>query len=114
MDEADEEEDEQISVNDVPFIASRDFLLKYGKNFDLHLDDAGQVILAALDCLSAARTGQGTDLLLTGTSENRIFREHPVWFSYEKTVPFKSFRRKPLEGNCLFLGRESLESVRSF
>ena len=49
MDEADEEEDEQISVNEVPFIASRDFLLKYGKNFDLHLDDAGQVILAALD-----------------------------------------------------------------
>lgn len=46
MDEADEEEDEQISVNEVPFIASRDFLLKYGKNFDLHLDDAGQVILA--------------------------------------------------------------------
>lgn len=31
MDEADEEEDEQISVNEVPFIASRDFLLKYGK-----------------------------------------------------------------------------------
>lgn len=49
MDEADEEEDEQISVNEVPFIASRDFLLKYGKNFDLHPDDAGQVILAALD-----------------------------------------------------------------
>ena len=49
MDEADEEEDEQISVNEVPFNASRDFLLKYGKNFDLHLDDAGQVILAALD-----------------------------------------------------------------
>ena len=35
--------------NEVPFIASRDFLLKYGKNFDLHLDDAGQVILVALD-----------------------------------------------------------------
>ena len=49
MDEADEEEDEQISVNEVPFIASRDFLLKCGKKFDLHLDDAGQVILAALD-----------------------------------------------------------------
>ena len=49
MDEADEEEDEQIDVKEVPFIASSNFLLKYGKNFDLHLDDASQVILTALD-----------------------------------------------------------------
>jgi len=48
MEEMDEDEDEKISVNGVPFIAERDFLLKYGREFALSFNDDKQVVLTAL------------------------------------------------------------------
>lgn len=49
MEEMDEDEDEKIDVNGVPFIAEDSFLLKYGRNFDLSFNDDKQVVLTALD-----------------------------------------------------------------
>ena len=48
MDEMVEDEDERISVNDVPFVAERDFLLKYGNSFALEFSEQKQVVLTAL------------------------------------------------------------------
>ena len=39
MDEPDEDEDEQIMLNDVPFTADKDFLLKHGTVFSLTFDE---------------------------------------------------------------------------
>ncbi|OIO00909.1 MAG: hypothetical protein AUJ49_08910 [Desulfovibrionaceae bacterium CG1_02_65_16] len=47
MEEADEDEDEQISVGDVPFIAEKDFLLKYGRTYLLAADENQQIVLTS-------------------------------------------------------------------
>ena len=49
MEEMDEDEDTKIEIDGVPFIADESFLLKYGKNFNLSLNDDKQVVLTALD-----------------------------------------------------------------
>lgn len=49
MDEMDEDEDERIEIDGVPFIASELFLLKYGKKFQLSFNKDKQVVLTALD-----------------------------------------------------------------
>ena len=51
MDEMDEDEDEKIVVEDVPFIADNDFLMKYGKAFELSFNEDRQVVLTALNAL---------------------------------------------------------------
>ena len=48
MEEMDEDEDKKIMVKDVPFIAADDFLLKYGKDFELSFNEDRQVVLTAL------------------------------------------------------------------
>jgi len=48
IDEADEDEDVQIEVSDVPFIAEEDFLTKYGKDFSLVFNENKEVVLTAL------------------------------------------------------------------
>lgn len=48
IDEADEDDDLQIEVEDVPFIAEEDFLTKYGKEFSLDFNDKKEVVLTAL------------------------------------------------------------------
>ncbi|HMM38214.1 MAG TPA: ErpA-related iron-sulfur cluster insertion protein [Desulfovibrio sp.] len=47
MEEADEDEDERIDVDGVPFIAEKDFLLKYGKSYTLTFDENKQTVLNA-------------------------------------------------------------------
>jgi len=47
MDEPDEDDDKQIEVNGVPFIAEEDFLDKYGKDFSLTFGENKEVVLAA-------------------------------------------------------------------
>lgn len=48
MDAADEEEDAQIKVHDVPFVAEKDFLLKHGNAFSLSFsEDKGVIVTAA-------------------------------------------------------------------
>ncbi len=47
MDEPDEDEDSQITVDDVDFVAENDFLTKYGKTFFLSFGENGEVILTA-------------------------------------------------------------------
>lgn len=49
MDEMEEDEDEKIVVEDVPFIADNDFLTKYGKAFELSFNEDRQVVLTALN-----------------------------------------------------------------
>lgn len=49
MEEMDEDEDEKIEIDGVPFIADSSFLLKYGKRFDLAFNEDKQVTLTALD-----------------------------------------------------------------
>nr|WP_273525183.1 ErpA-related iron-sulfur cluster insertion protein [Mailhella massiliensis] len=49
MDERDEDEDEKVVVEDVPFIADNDFLMKYGKAFELSFNEDRQVVLTALE-----------------------------------------------------------------
>lgn len=49
MEEMDEDEDEKILVDDVPFIADNDFLTKYGKAYELGFNDEKQVEVRALD-----------------------------------------------------------------
>ncbi|ACS81578.1 conserved hypothetical protein [Maridesulfovibrio salexigens DSM 2638] len=48
IDEADEDDDVQIEVSDVPFIAEEDFLTKYGKDFSLSFSENKEVVLTAL------------------------------------------------------------------
>ena len=45
----DEDEDEKIEINGVPFIAAEDFLTKYGKAFQLSFNEDKQVVLTALE-----------------------------------------------------------------
>ena len=47
MEEMDEDEDEKIVVEDVPFIADRDFLTKYGNAYELSFNEDRQVVLTA-------------------------------------------------------------------
>ena len=49
MDEMDEDEDEKIEVEGIPFIADESFLLKYGKTYDLSFNEDKQVVLTALE-----------------------------------------------------------------
>jgi len=49
MDEMDEDEDAKIEIDGVPFIASEDFLTKYGKAFALSFNEEKQVVLTALE-----------------------------------------------------------------
>lgn len=49
MDEADEDEDEQMLIKDIPFVAERDFLEKYGTSFNLGLDENRQVVLSVAE-----------------------------------------------------------------
>ncbi len=48
MDEVDEDEDEQLDVDGVNFIAENDFLLKYGSAFELTLNENKEVVLTPL------------------------------------------------------------------
>ena len=48
MDEMDEDEDEQIVIKEIPFVAEKDFLLKYGTDFALDFSDKKEVVLTAL------------------------------------------------------------------
>lgn len=48
IDEAEEDEDVQIEISDVPFIAEEDFLAKYGKDFSLVFNENKEVVLTAL------------------------------------------------------------------
>lgn len=49
MDEPDEDEDEQVSIKDIPFVAEKDFLEKYGTAFNLGLDENKQVALSVAE-----------------------------------------------------------------
>ena len=43
----DEDEDEKILIEDVPFIADNDFLTKYGKAYELSYGENKEVVLTA-------------------------------------------------------------------
>ena len=47
MEEMYEDEDEKVVVEDVPFIADKDFLTKYGKAYELSFNEDRQVVLTA-------------------------------------------------------------------
>lgn len=49
MDELEEEQDVQVDVSGVPFIADKDFLVKYGTSFTLAFNDNGEVLLHTVD-----------------------------------------------------------------
>ena len=49
MDEMDEDEDEKIEINGIPFVADDSFLLKYGRSFDISFNNDKQVMLTALE-----------------------------------------------------------------
>ena len=45
MEEMDEDEDEKIEVDGVPFIAEGAFLHKHGRNFELSFNEEKQLVL---------------------------------------------------------------------
>lgn len=47
MEEQDMDEDVRVDVEDVPFIAEKDFLVKYGTVFTLSFNDNNEVLLFA-------------------------------------------------------------------
>ena len=47
MDEPDEDEDEQMDIDGVPFAAEKDFLEKYGTSFTLKYGENKEVVLTA-------------------------------------------------------------------
>lgn len=47
MEEQDKDEDVRVDVEDVPFIAEKDFLVKYGTVFTLSFNDNNEVLLFA-------------------------------------------------------------------
>ncbi|ADP87251.1 hypothetical protein [Nitratidesulfovibrio vulgaris] len=49
MDELDEDEDEQIEVNGVPFSANKDFLVKYGTAYSLTFGENREVVLSPVE-----------------------------------------------------------------
>jgi hypothetical protein len=53
IDEMDEDEDEQISIKNIPFIAEKDFLIKYGTAFELTMNEQKEVVLTPLGTTSA-------------------------------------------------------------
>ncbi|MDD2967717.1 MAG: hypothetical protein PHN64_09635 [Desulfovibrionaceae bacterium] len=53
IDEMDEDEDEQISIKNIPFIAEKDFLMKYGTAFELTMNEHKEVVLTPLGTTSA-------------------------------------------------------------
>jgi hypothetical protein len=48
MDEMNEDEDAHITVSNVPFIAEKDFLLKYGTSYALTMNEQKEVVLTPL------------------------------------------------------------------
>ena len=48
MDEMDEDEDAHITISNVPFIAEKDFLLKYGTSYALTMNEQKEVVLTPL------------------------------------------------------------------
>lgn len=49
MDEPDEDEDVQTTIDDVPFVAEKDFLTKYGTAFSLSYNDNREVVLSPVE-----------------------------------------------------------------
>nr|WP_239057737.1 hypothetical protein [Pseudodesulfovibrio sp. JC047] len=49
MDEADEDDDERIEIEGVPFTAEEDFLEKYGTAYSLGFNDHKEVVLTPLN-----------------------------------------------------------------
>lgn len=47
MDEPDEDEDEQMDIDGVPFAVEKDFLEKYGTSFTLKYGENKEVVLTA-------------------------------------------------------------------
>jgi len=47
--DAPDEEDERISVQGIPFVAEKDFLLKHGRSYALAFDENRETVLTALD-----------------------------------------------------------------
>ena len=48
IEEMEEDEDEKIEVEGVPFIADADFLLRYGREFKASFNEEGQMVVEAL------------------------------------------------------------------
>lgn len=46
IDKFDENEDEKADVRGVPFIAEKEFLMKYGKSFELSMGENKQVVVS--------------------------------------------------------------------
>lgn len=46
IEELDEDEDEKIEIDGVPFAAEADFLLRYGREFSVALEDGRMVVQA--------------------------------------------------------------------
>jgi iron-sulfur cluster insertion protein len=46
LDEMNEDEDEKLMLGDVPFIAEKDFLEKYGTQFQITMNETGDFALA--------------------------------------------------------------------
>ncbi|MDO4840314.1 MAG: ErpA-related iron-sulfur cluster insertion protein [Desulfovibrionaceae bacterium] len=46
IDKFDENEDEKADVRGVPFIAEKEFLMKYGKSFELSMGESKQVVVS--------------------------------------------------------------------
>ncbi|NJB69152.1 iron-sulfur cluster insertion protein [Desulfobaculum xiamenense] len=49
MEERDEDEDVSVEVQGVPFIADKDFLVKYGTTFTLEFNENGEVVMHAVE-----------------------------------------------------------------
>lgn len=51
MEEYDEDDDEieYLEIDNIKFMADEDFLVKYGRKFDLSFSDKREVVLKALD-----------------------------------------------------------------
>ncbi|MCG8529735.1 MAG: hypothetical protein MI749_03615 [Desulfovibrionales bacterium] len=54
MEEFDEDDDEveYLEIDDIKFMAEEDFLLKYGRAFDLSFSDKKEVVLKPLEAAS--------------------------------------------------------------
>lgn len=48
VDEPVEDEDEEMEIRGVPFIAESDFLHRYGREFKVNFSDDGQMVVEAL------------------------------------------------------------------
>ena len=48
IEEMDEDEDEKVEIEGVPFIADADFLLRYGREFKAAFNEEGMMVVEAL------------------------------------------------------------------